>query len=253
MLGISNFIKKSIDKSDWLKILSLVDSIDMAPAIELPSYPVVTSNSINELKKQYEEIKIKSLQGFLFNCGDVSFCGSTDQFLRFIYYVENARDIAEQLEVEYLIFGSPGLRRRGLDKDILFERLKKLDDLFNGTSVKFIFEPASKKLGSEVVNRYQDQLSLINLLKLKNFKVILDYMNCVHTGADFEALLDRGEYDHVHINAENYAFHYSTLEELLEQCADKVSALKLCINIEIQPFSRSQVPNLLKLLAHARS
>jgi hypothetical protein len=253
MIGISNFIKNQLHHSDWKNLLEVVDTLDIAPAIEFDDYPKFTFSEVSSWLKNNKSVRVQSLQGYLFNCGPCSFTGSDELFKNFLVNTSRAKSLAEDLGSNFIIFGAPKLRADYLSIYLLRERLQFLDDIFSNSKIQFIFEPASLSLGSKVINCHDEQLQTINSLKLENFGRILDAENCRSEKLDFSQCVSDGFFDHIHLNTKNYGFNEYELSKQFNYCRNLIKSNNISVNVEIQNLCSGSISNLIGLLDHVRN
>lgn len=249
-IGISNFIKPFLAIKDYEYLLDSVDSIDVAPGIELNNCYELKADLVGKkIKKIYQGKRIQSLQGIFFGLNNVSLVQEHDKFKPIKNRLNFIIEMADIVEASYVIFGAPSLRaNRTICLNEVYDRVNDLASLFRNSNSKLIMEPASTKLGSEFIENPKQLHEMLNRLNNPNIASILDLGNVIQEFGSLENFSEKYNYDHIHICADDYS-----LDRLCNLNIDTILNLisdidpEVILNIEVQPNSFFSDKDLKKL------
>lgn len=178
LISLSNLAWRQEEEQEILNLLASnkFNSIEIAPTRKFISWDNINNKILIEYKKKLKEefnLSISSLQSVFFNV-DYSVFFHTENFKEHFKKVIN---IAELLETNYIVFGSPKNRKKN---NLLKE---KADEIFIDTFLKISdinknivigLEANPKYYNCDYLTNFLECKEIINLINKKNIKYHLD-------------------------------------------------------------------------------
>ncbi len=258
-LSVSNIAWPNEDCKKVLEYLAgtAVSAIEIAPSRIWPDFRSVNAN---ERKRYYQSIRnyglsICSMHSLYYGQKCMHILGNSDERKRFSTFTRQLIELAYDLEIPVMIFGSPVVRdRRDIPVDEALEyaaeALRPLSDYAYSSGTKILIEALSKE-DTDFINTHNEAISLVEAVNSKGFGLHLDAKAISSEKQDYETIFEdcKGLIEHFHINEnklggfEKPVFDHVKMAECLgqngyegfasiemRQLPDYMSAIKIAVD-----------------------
>jgi sugar phosphate isomerase/epimerase len=184
VLGVSNLAWEIKETSQVLKKLQKlgITSIEGVPS-KIADWDKLDANAVKQFKQKLtnNNINIPSMQSIFYGieCSDISEVEVIlEHFNRVIEY-------SKILGTHILVFGSPQLRKKIKDWDIILNQIfTRLDDMLDNTGITVVIEPNAKIYKGEFFNTVEEIVLFIEHNKLRNISTMIDTHNILLENQD---------------------------------------------------------------------
>jgi D-psicose/D-tagatose/L-ribulose 3-epimerase len=195
------------------------------------------------------DLSCPSSQSLFYNVDCNSIITESDKFIK---HVEKLIGYSKILGIKILVFGSPGLRKiNNGNFSNLHKTFYKIDNILEGTDIKFCIEPNSKIYGGDFFFTVEEIVNFLTEFKFKNIFTMCDTHNSWLEGTDpiKEVIKFAPFIKHIHISEEklkviqNFDFHLR-FKNILENIGySKLITYEVLPDIEL----KSSIDELIKI------
>lgn len=199
-----NMVAAGVDKTG-IEIINQLETIGY-DYIELPLAQLMELDDI-QFKKIKEKIERSDIKCEVCNClfpAYLKITGSNVNIPKIQEYIENAFIRAEELGVEYIVFGSGPAKKvpDGFPMEKAWGQLiilsKFLDSIAKKNNIIILVE-ALRRVECNIVNTIAEGYKLVKAVKGNNFSLVADYYHMAIEREDPEILIGAADYiKHVH-------------------------------------------------------
>ncbi|WP_169726099.1 sugar phosphate isomerase/epimerase family protein [Aestuariibacter salexigens] len=188
-----------------------VDGVELLPQRILNS-----SDDYEKCIKLYKEVlsetglEVVAFQSLFFGREGLHLFKSEKSFCRLCKVLAEVASLANRLGVRYGILGAPSVRKVDWEKDdfkkeLVLERLIKLDEVLRGYSFQLLIEPVPECYGNNVLVDSKSIIEAMDTCRFSNIGLQLD-IGCVSLGGGDitrDVMCYRGRYSHFHVSEAN--------------------------------------------------
>ncbi len=209
MFGVSNLSWDDDDKAKQLMDRYNIKYIEVAPTV-ICSWDDLSSDVLKTYEKKIGR-KIISMQSVLFKT-NLSMTTKTD-CVAILKHFNKLIKICNEVKIPKIVFGSPTARIVNCeeDKTILFNNLKKINEMCRDNNVYFCLENNCKHYGSNFMTTTLETYDVIEKLNLSHIKLHIDTGNMFMEDEDLNNILKCLKHlESFHISDRNLGRLFST-------------------------------------------
>lgn len=262
-LLISNLAWNFDENKKILKLLkkSRIKNLEFAPSLLFQNN--LEKKNIIRTKNFWHNngIKLYSMQSILYGKNNCFVFGSNKQRSNFIKEVFKKIDLAKQLGVKVIVFGSPSNKKRFNKKRIILDKifintLKKIALYANNKKIYFCLEANPKIYKSEYLNYTNEALKIVKKINNKYLKLNLDLGTIIQNKEKIDDLINQNirYIKHVQISVPyllNVLEHKQKIKELIKLL--KLNKYKNNISIEMTRPKKKTYQTIQKIITYIKT
>ena len=209
-LSISNIAWPKEDNKRILKLIASFgfSAIEIAPSRIWPDFRMVSKGKRLEELKVIQEygLSVCSMHSLFWGIKNASLFGTVEEQDRLKSYFKELIVLADDIQVPRMVFGSPGVRRRGdLDDEVAFEIaaevLRDISQYAYDQGVKILIEPLSAD-ETDFIRDHKEGIKLVEYVDSKGFGLHLDAKAMCSEKIPINEILQgcRSKVEHFHAN-----------------------------------------------------